>query len=683
MSRIGESQLTSSLFLSCLRLLALVFSLPLVAAEQAPTVLYQPAPPWVLPTETPVAPAQSEQESDYLLFDSQFMLRQRQTARYFRFLSRPNTPSAISQLAEISIIFDPNYETLVLHEVAIVRNGQRLPRLQPEKVKLIQQETELGRSIYNGSWTALFVTDDLRLGDLLDYSYSIVGHNPVFGDKYIGVTQLTWRLPVQKRSVRLITDPDVKLNIRSQRSTAQLRKTRQDGLNVYSLELSNQKADSPEDRIPQHEMPYDYLEYSEFEDWRDVLAWALPLYDFSDRYRALDELLQTRFDAAKTLEEKVESAIRFVQDDIRYFGIEFGSNSHRPSEPIETFKRRYGDCKDKAALLVYALRNLGIKAHPALVSASSHSHVSARLPSPLAFDHVIVNYTVQGRSYWVDPTYTEQGGNQTYRALPNFKNALLIRKGESGLVDIKPAHAEQIQSSAVIREKLTFPDSDGQAMDIQLEIEVSGWRADELRAELRQSGVVDFEKGIKEYYQKLFRQTDSQAPMSKQDDNARNQLRLNFAFRAKSPHTDAAARAEYEFYASLLRDYILRPSVLDRKYPFMPLPAMHLEHHTEVVFPANRKIIWFSTDRDRKQETAYFSLHKRIQQTDQKLSLSLLMETKGDPITPDAISDYVQLTNTAIESIGMKVWTDRSNAGTSSNKSEQVRSLIENLKSRK
>ena len=91
--------------------------------------------------------------------------------------------------------------------------------------------------------------------------------------------------------------------------------------------------------------------------------------------------------------ELVLPASRFVQDDIRYLGIEVGMARRRPTAPDQVFEQRYGDCKDKTALLVAMLRLGGLAAYPALVSSTQGPDLDQWVPSPDAFDHAIVRVT--------------------------------------------------------------------------------------------------------------------------------------------------------------------------------------------------------------------------------------------------------------------------------------------------
>ena len=98
------------------------------------------------------------------------------------------------------------------------------------------------------------------------------------------------------------------------------------------------------------------------------------------------------------------NALRFVQDDVRYTGLEIGAGAYRPSQPGVVLARRFGDCKDKVFLLVTLLRAMGVEAYPALVHSRMGIGVAERAPSPGAFDHVIAKVRFKDRDYWLDAT---------------------------------------------------------------------------------------------------------------------------------------------------------------------------------------------------------------------------------------------------------------------------------------
>jgi transglutaminase-like putative cysteine protease len=96
---------------------------------------------------------------------------------------------------------------------------------------------------------------------------------------------------------------------------------------------------------------------------------------------------------------------------VRYLGIEMGLHSHKPAAPDKVIEQRYGDCKDKARLLVSLLQGMGLEAHCVLVNTDNGVRLTKALPTPTLFNHAIVRTQINARIYWRDPTRTHQSGS--------------------------------------------------------------------------------------------------------------------------------------------------------------------------------------------------------------------------------------------------------------------------------
>ncbi|MBL0209511.1 MAG: DUF3857 domain-containing protein [Holophagaceae bacterium] len=106
--------------------------------------------------------------------------------------------------------------------------------------------------------------------------------------------------------------------------------------------------------------------------------------------------------------EKIAALLARLTKEIRYVGIEFGECAIVPHTPNETLQRGFGDCKDKATLLVALLRSVGIKAHVALLNVSYTVDVDPDLPGISGFDHAIVYVpaaSANDKPVWIDPTH--------------------------------------------------------------------------------------------------------------------------------------------------------------------------------------------------------------------------------------------------------------------------------------
>jgi hypothetical protein len=77
---------------------------------------------------------------------------------------------------------------------------------------------------------------------------------------------------------------------------------------------------------------------------------------------------------------RVEKVAEFLQREIRYVGIEIGIGGYQPHPAAAVFHNRYGDCKDKATLLIAMLNSVGVHATYVLVD-TRRGFVDANVPS--------------------------------------------------------------------------------------------------------------------------------------------------------------------------------------------------------------------------------------------------------------------------------------------------------------
>jgi hypothetical protein len=87
--------------------------------------------------------------------------------------------------------------------------------------------------------------------------------------------------------------------------------------------------------------------------------------------------------------DKVRALHRFVIEKTRYVGLEFGIHGYKPYLPSQVLLRRFGDCKDKALLLMALLREAGIEAELVLLRSRRAGSVDSEPASLAIFDHAI------------------------------------------------------------------------------------------------------------------------------------------------------------------------------------------------------------------------------------------------------------------------------------------------------
>jgi Tfp pilus assembly protein PilF len=155
--------------------------------------------------------------------------------------------------------------------------------------------------------------------------------------------------------------------------------------------------------LPYDQSPIPHLAFSTGSSWQEIATSYSRIVDKQIAGSDLKKLVRGALGNARERGEVVSRLLAAIQKDIRYAGVEIGEGSIVPRPPQTVLANKYGDCKDKATLLVAMLREAGFPAHVALLNAGTDLDTSAELPGVSRFNHAIV--VVEGEpAIWVDPT---------------------------------------------------------------------------------------------------------------------------------------------------------------------------------------------------------------------------------------------------------------------------------------
>jgi hypothetical protein len=153
--------------------------------------------------------------STLLLDDHQTRVTGRSVERYVRHARLVASQKDLKDFSEIQIEFEPSYQTLTLHHIQIRRGGSVTNALHPEEIKLLHREQELEQQIFNGSVQALAILSDVRVGDIVDFAYTVDGDNPVMGGRFDDLVDLSPESFVKHLRYRLLWPQKRKLLMRS------------------------------------------------------------------------------------------------------------------------------------------------------------------------------------------------------------------------------------------------------------------------------------------------------------------------------------------------------------------------------------------------------------------------------------------------------------------------------------
>ena len=530
-----------------------------------------PAPKWIdsVAVDTSATlPAGEARYGTYALLDDHQVSAGTTTTNYYRRVRKILSPTGVQNASNISFDFDPTYERLVIHDITVLRDGKRKNVFDPATVRVIEKEDQQRDHLYDGILSAIAFVNDVRPGDVLDYSWSIDGANPLLGGRFADTFELTADVPTKLIRHRLIFAKP--LHYRS--TIPGIEPVVANGTFIWTR--TNVPPLNVEDNLPDWFDPYDHIQVSEFASWHDIALWSDAMFQMNDASRAeVAKLAQTIRATHPRQNDQIVAAVRFVQDQIRYLGIEMGRNSHQPHQPAEVLDQRWGDCKDKSFLLASILRELGVEAYPALVNTKLRHNVDQELPTPFEFDHVITQVRTAGHVYWIDPTLSDQGGTLETIETPNDERALVVSKDAKGLATI----ITNQKGSTTVSMEYSSPTWESPT-SLLVKTTYSGGDADVVRGDLASMAVADLAK------ERINKRAVDQptiaaaAPLQISDDRDRNVIVLTEHYTIR----DFWKNGSFAFTPHAIEDHLQHPDTVIRE---MPLALDYpLALHERVVF---------------------------------------------------------------------------------------------------
>jgi transglutaminase-like putative cysteine protease len=172
------------------------------------------------------------------------------------------------------------------------------------------------------------------------------------------------------------------------------------------------------------------LQISVSSDWEQVIQRMNESYSQAFLEQTLvDDLYDELTEGLKTNAEIIDVIHRYVSEQIRYVSLSTLGHSHTPHSNDSVIRNRYGDCKDKTALLHALLRKAGIEGVPRLVATYRTNADRLTLPSLAYFNHIILCIEEGSREYCLDPTDTTTHWQTTSDWIQD-KVSLVLAEGE-------------------------------------------------------------------------------------------------------------------------------------------------------------------------------------------------------------------------------------------------------------
>jgi transglutaminase-like putative cysteine protease len=340
------------------------------------------------------------------------------------------TDSAVDTHRVSSIRYSPSTQDLrIVHARAWKPNGEILDAQELGDHELAENLV----SMYYDMRLHQLRFAGLEKGDVVELEYSLTpkrrsaAYSGYFGELVLFAD----RGPAQLKRYVLIAPAAQKIFVHAEK-VPPARVAGKDGSQVFVWEAQAVAALPREPHSPGMTEISPYVHVSTLGDWKQLGSWYADLIrpQFSLDQSLENELART-IRGLRNDREKISAIQEFVLRSTHYVALEFGVYSYKPYPVTQIYARRFGDCKDKASLMIALLRAAGIEAEIALVRTRSLGDVVAEPASIALFNHAIVY--VPKYELWLDGTAEYAG-----RELPlEDQGALTLTVSLSGAAQIR------------------------------------------------------------------------------------------------------------------------------------------------------------------------------------------------------------------------------------------------------
>jgi hypothetical protein len=245
-----------------------------------------------------------------------------------------------------------------------------------------------------------FFVPSIQPGCIVDYAVQIENPRPPFSAYYdeIGLQEI---IPTRECSISIDYDKKAPMQFKHYGVKPSTENRKESPFAVsYEWTWKNLPAYAIEPNIA-HTTITPMLAMTSYKNWNEFFEWAERLMRGTDDTN--DELKETAQELSahcKTDTEKIQAVYDYVAN-LRYVAIEIGANAFRPHTATSVLAKQYGDCKDKANLIVSLLREMNIPANLVLV-ARSKSFDDA-FPG-FQFNHAVAALPRPEGTFWLDAT---------------------------------------------------------------------------------------------------------------------------------------------------------------------------------------------------------------------------------------------------------------------------------------
>jgi tetratricopeptide (TPR) repeat protein len=404
-------------------------------------------------------------------------------SRFHQVVYQPLTDAAAAASREYEFVYETDSETVQVRAARVYRKDGAIDEAIESGAGAMADDPSM--AMYTSARSYYVHFPRLEPGDVVELQYRVedVAQRNAFADYFGEVVYLQSTEPVARSEYVLLT-PKARAFHFNEPHVPGLQRTVQErgDQRIYHFVATDLAAVEQEALQPPATEVLGHVHVSTYESWQEMGRWYWGL--IKDQLVPDDEVRLRAEALTKGLKDdraRARAIYDYVVQKTRYVALEFGIHGFKPYRCAQIFARGFGDCKDKATLIVTMLSALGIKATPVVVRTGNkgdleaHTDLAGQKPASLApFDHMIAY--VPSLDLYLDGT-AEYTGSTELPGMDRGAMALQVNEGNAKLVRLPDPPAAD--SVSVHRVDAVLAGDGGAQLDWRADVsgvEASEWR---------------------------------------------------------------------------------------------------------------------------------------------------------------------------------------------------------------
>ncbi len=366
-------------------------------------------------------------------------------------IERVLTKAGVDRYSSVGVRWEPWYSSKPTIKARVIGNDGAVHWLNSGTIAETAAHNN-DNGTYSNARVLQAPLPDLRPGSVIETEILVRGLRPSFAAGWVDNMYASfYRSPCLREDVTVVAPRSTKLRYKLE-LLPNMKVRRQVTAKAVILHFSNGRIQGDRE-VPSYRSPHiahwPLIGISTGRSWHSIASryGAVVQRQIADSAPVLSpivEAAQASIAAHPDRYALIASLVAQLHQRVRYTGVEFNQAGLVPRSPAVTLQRGYGDCKDKATLLVALLRQAGVPASIALLRAGFGEDIAPELPGMGVFNHAIVYIPAAAGSppMWVDATARYAPAGQL-PAMDQGRTALIVAPGIDALTTIPLSSAKE------------------------------------------------------------------------------------------------------------------------------------------------------------------------------------------------------------------------------------------------